>query len=377
MILCIPSAYFVILVKLERVLGLMSSSNTAIAQDPNTGSLAYAARCVIVVFLPLKPPPTPSNGATLSKNGQWKYLRSNSRKTITCLAFSKDGMFLASGECGYNPCVRVWDVALRVEHAVFMGHKFGIKLFPLAKNIWYLLEHSMIRLSMSGIGSIKQKSRAIVFQQRGNKKIKDPVPLTEWSAILGEQGNNYFADVCWGVGDAGDSTFAMTKSGLLCEFNNRRLLDRWVELRAAVMTFGSILEGLSNEKLKPMMDEALMPVLMNFMSDTSIQVRDTWLGPWVEYVNTWTSTLNSEVLTALPNAFCVSLSDEPSVAANVCWALKSLSFAAYMAVQTSDKESIEPDAYPLLPFFHILMQKLLWTTKQSNGAQVSDLIHRW
>ena len=29
----------------------------------------------------------------------------------------------------------------------------------------------------------------------------------------------------------GDSTYAITKSGLLCEFNNRRLLDKWVELR--------------------------------------------------------------------------------------------------------------------------------------------------
>ncbi|CAG0913133.1 unnamed protein product [Notodromas monacha] len=142
----------------------------------------------------------------------------------------------------------------------------------------------------------------------------------------------------------------------------------WRYREAAVMAFGSILEGPSNEKLKPMMDEAL-PVLMNLMSDTSIQVRDTtaWtLGRICEYSDV---TSNSEVLTALLNAFCVSLSDEPSVAANVCWALKSLSFAAYMAVQTSDEESIEPDAYPLSPFFHVLMQKLLWTTERADGAQ--------
>lgn len=31
----------------------------------------------------------------------------------------------------------------------------------------------------------------------------------------------------------GDSTYAITKSGLLCEFNNRRLLDKWVELRTS------------------------------------------------------------------------------------------------------------------------------------------------
>ena len=32
----------------------------------------------------------------------------------------------------------------------------------------------------------------------------------------------------------GDSTYAITKSGLLCEFNNRRLLDKWVELRVII-----------------------------------------------------------------------------------------------------------------------------------------------
>ena len=54
------------------------------------------------------------------------------------------------------------------------------------------------------------------------------------SAILGEQRNNYFCDVGCGRGEMGDSTYAITKSGLLCEFNNRRLLDKWVELRVSI-----------------------------------------------------------------------------------------------------------------------------------------------
>jgi hypothetical protein len=51
------------------------------------------------------------------------------------------------------------------------------------------------------------------------------------SAILGEQRNNYFNDVACGKGVVGDYTFAITKSGMLCEFNNRRLLDKWVDLK--------------------------------------------------------------------------------------------------------------------------------------------------
>lgn len=64
-----------------------------------------------------------------------------------------------------------------------------------------------------------------------NAKYKEPVPLMGRSAILGEQRNNDFVDVTCGRGDMADSTYAITKTGLLCEFNNRRLLDKWVELR--------------------------------------------------------------------------------------------------------------------------------------------------
>ena len=62
------------------------------------------------------------------------------------------------------------------------------------------------------------------------------MPLMGRSAILGEQRNNYFCDVGCGRGEMGDSTYAITKSGLLCEFNNRRLLDKWVELRVSLLS---------------------------------------------------------------------------------------------------------------------------------------------
>ena len=97
---------------------------------------------------------------------------------------------------------------------------------------------------------ISAKVKAVSFAENGNyfvtagnrhvkfwyleysrSKYQEPTPLTGRSAILGEQRNNYFCDVACGRGEMGDSTFAITKSGLLCEFNNRRLLDKWVELR--------------------------------------------------------------------------------------------------------------------------------------------------
>ena len=68
----------------------------------------------------------------------------------------------------------------------------------------------------------------------------ESLPLMGRNAILGDQRNNYFCDVaCDRRGSSGgngsESTYAITKSGLLCEFNNRRLLNKWVELRVSFL----------------------------------------------------------------------------------------------------------------------------------------------
>lgn len=113
----------------------------------------------------------------------------------------------------------------------------------------YLIQ-TLIELSFLKVST---KVKAISFAENGNyfvtagnrhvkfwyleysrSKYKEAVPLMGRSAILGEQRNNYFCDVACGKGEMGDSTFAITKSGLLCEFNNRRLLDKWVELRVSL-----------------------------------------------------------------------------------------------------------------------------------------------
>ncbi len=81
-------------------------------------------------------------------------------------------------------------------------------------------------------------SENVAVAVRLPSQYKEPVPLMGRSAILGEQRNNYFCDVGCGRGEMGDSTYAITKTGLLCEFNNRRLLDKWVELRVREETRG-------------------------------------------------------------------------------------------------------------------------------------------
>jgi len=59
------------------------------------------------------------------------------------------------------------------------------------------------------------------------------MPLLGRSGILDEHQNNFFCGVCCGLGDQSDTVYAITESGLLCEFNSKRRLSKWVLLRVS------------------------------------------------------------------------------------------------------------------------------------------------
>ena len=74
--------------------------------------LSGVDRCSIVLFHP-------------RKNRQ-THLVNHCRKTVTAVAFSADGKYLVSGECGHQPAVRIWDLNDRSQIVEFAGHKFGV-----------------------------------------------------------------------------------------------------------------------------------------------------------------------------------------------------------------------------------------------------------
>lgn len=78
--------------------------------------------CTVVLFNP-------------RKNTQAHVLNA-CRKTVTSLALAGDGRFLATGECGHMPNVRVWDISdpyNAVQFAEFSGHKYGINCVVSSK----------------------------------------------------------------------------------------------------------------------------------------------------------------------------------------------------------------------------------------------------
>ncbi|XP_053553799.1 mitogen-activated protein kinase-binding protein 1 isoform X2 [Bombina bombina] len=238
-------------VTLEKVLGITVSAGRSLSCDPKTGLVAYPAGCVVVLLNP-------------RKNKQYHILNS-SRKTITALAFSPDGKFLVTGESGHMPAVRVWDVAERTQVAELQEHKYGVACVAFSPSSKYIVsvgyQHDMIvnvwswkKNVVVAANKVSSKVTAVSFSEdssyfvtAGNRhvkfwyldeakssKVNSTIPLLGRSGLLGELRNNFFTDVACGKGKKSSSTFCITSSGLLCEFNDRRLLDKWVELRTTM-----------------------------------------------------------------------------------------------------------------------------------------------
>ncbi|XP_048837761.1 WD repeat-containing protein 62 isoform X3 [Brienomyrus brachyistius] len=235
---------------LEKVLGITTSSSSGLACDPNSGLVAYPAGCVVVILHP-------------RKNKQ-SHILNTSRKTFTALAFSQDGKYLVTGESGHMPCVRVWDVADRIQVAEEQCHKYGVACVAFSTNGSYIVsvgyQHDMT-VSVwewkkgTVIASNKVSSRVVsvsfsednsYFVTAGNRHVKfwyldaskerrvnSTVPLIGRSGLLGEQRNSMFCGLACGWGDMAGSTYCITNTGLLCQFNSRRLLDAWVDLKTS------------------------------------------------------------------------------------------------------------------------------------------------
>ncbi|XP_047201020.1 mitogen-activated protein kinase-binding protein 1 isoform X3 [Girardinichthys multiradiatus] len=235
-------------VTLEKVLGITSPGNRALACDPRTGLLAYPAGCVIILLNP-------------RKNKQ-HHIFNSSRKAITTLAFAPDGKYVVTGESGHMPAVRVWEVSEHAQVAELQEHKYGVSCVAFSPNGKYIVsvgyQHDMMvnvwnwkKNVVVAANKVSSKVTAVSFSYdssyfvtAGNRhvkfwyldhtktsKVNATVPLLGRSGLLGELRNNFFSDVACGRGRQSSSTFCITSSGLLCEFNDRRLLDKWVELR--------------------------------------------------------------------------------------------------------------------------------------------------
>ncbi|CAB3408559.1 unnamed protein product [Caenorhabditis bovis] len=144
----------------------------------------------------------------------------------------------------------------------------------------------------------------------------------------------------------------------------------WKFKEAAIMAFGSILDGPDPRKLMPMAEQAL-PEIIASMSDKNVNVRDTAAWALGRVIDTCSELANNPGLlqTVLP-ALSNGLHQEPRVANNVCWALVSLVKACYdSAVANGTDSSGQPDCFALSSVYENMISELLKITDRADGNQ--------
>ncbi|XP_042653178.1 WD repeat-containing protein 62 isoform X2 [Tyto alba] len=234
-------------VTLEKVLGITAQTSSGLACDPATGLLAYPAGCVVVILNP--------------RENTQRHILNTSRKTLSALAFSPDGKLIVTGENGHRPAVRVWEVEDRAQVSALHGHKYGVACVAFSPSAKYLVSvgypHDMVvnvwdwkKDSLVASNKVSCKVTAVSFSEDsyfvtvGHRhvkfwfldssrelKVNETVPLVGRSGLLGQLHDNVFCGVACGRGLMAGSTFCVSSSGLLCQFNGKRVLEKWIILK--------------------------------------------------------------------------------------------------------------------------------------------------
>uniref|UniRef100_A0A060T6W5 Importin-95 n=1 Tax=Blastobotrys adeninivorans TaxID=409370 RepID=A0A060T6W5_BLAAD len=136
--------------------------------------------------------------------------------------------------------------------------------------------------------------------------------------------------------------------------------EHWQQREAAVMAFGSILDGPNPQELQVLIGQALRPIL-SLMKDQSLQVKDTvaWcIGRMAELV---IDGINVEAdLPVIIEAVLHGLSDHPRVSVNCCWTIMNL-------VDQLGHNGPEVASTPMSQFYEPLVRALLDAASRSDN----------
>uniref|UniRef100_G3WAR4 WD repeat-containing protein 62 n=1 Tax=Sarcophilus harrisii TaxID=9305 RepID=G3WAR4_SARHA len=223
-----------------------------------------------------------SSGLTCDPNTVWLLSwKTNSllllvlRKALSALSFSPDGRYIVTGENGHRPAVRIWDVEEKSQVAEMLGHKYGVACVAFSPNMKHIVsmgyQHDMVvnvwdwkKDSVVASNKVSCKVIAISFSEDSSYfvtvghrhvkfwflemskevKVTGTVPLVGRSGILGELHNNVFCGVACGRGRMAGNTFCVSYSGLLCQFNEKRVLEKWINLKVSLSSCLCVSEDL-------------------------------------------------------------------------------------------------------------------------------------
>lgn len=134
----------------------------------------------------------------------------------------------------------------------------------------------------------------------------------------------------------------------------------WHHREAAVMTFGSILDGPDPQLLAPLVSQAL-GLLIEMMQDSNTHVKDTTAWTLGRICDILVSTIKPEThLEPLVQALVAALDDSPRIVTNASWALMTLSD------QINDGIDDIPTGH-LSKYYEVIVTALMRVTERSTN----------
>lgn len=126
--------------------------------------------------------------------------------------------------------------------------------------------------------------------------------------------------------------------------------SEWRNREAAVMAFGSILDGPEEKILAPLVAQAL-PTLIEMMRDPSLHVRDTTAWTLGRITDVLVKTIKLDVhLAPLITSLVGGMEESPRIVSNCCWSIMNL------AEQLGDADV---ESSPLSPYYDGVVSALL------------------
>lgn len=133
--------------------------------------------------------------------------------------------------------------------------------------------------------------------------------------------------------------------------------EDWHYREAAVMAFGSILDGPASQLLTPLVTQALPTLIEMMMRDPNVHVKDTTAWTLGRISDVLIDTIKTDIhLPGFIQALIAGMSDSSRIVGNCCWGIMNLS------EQLGDSEG---DSSPMSPYYDGIIDALLRTSNRS------------
>jgi mitogen-activated protein kinase binding protein 1 len=240
--------------KLSKVIGITSLTNSCVAEAESSDLIAYAAGCIAVLYNP-------------NTNRQVSYFKVT--RTISSLALTHDGIYLAIGERGHQPCITIWDTRTSEKISTLTGHQHGVGIMKFSlddeilvsvgfKTDKQLLVWNWKEGKQTCSMKLENKVNSINFHMGGQffvtcgdnhlkwwYMIKETHPTDSDkqivkglngrpASILDVHRNSNFVDILCAKVNMNQSihtnVYTLSSTGVLCLLHESRLMDKWVQV---------------------------------------------------------------------------------------------------------------------------------------------------